>query len=385
MEGRYKIEKTKKKALVTVHLGRHFRIFGQYDYQVLKSLGYEVHIAANFKSDVDNFSDDEVIKHQISFARNPFSFKNIKAFFELNKIYKNNFFDIIQTQSPSAGVITRLSAIKERRKGSKVFYTPHGYHFYKGSSKTRWLIFYPIEKLMGKFTDVIITINTEDFCLSRNKNIGKKVVQIPGVGVDNKKFFSVNDEIKLKYKKKLKFPSNMIIMSYIGELSIRKDQLFILKNLKKIAEGSTNIHLVLVGTGELEDKLKKYVSDNNLESFVSFLGYRMDVDEILKATDIVVSSSRQEGLPVNIIESMFSGKPILASSCRGNKDLVQNSENGYVFELGNDSDFKEKLLLLIKSPQLRKKFGEKSEELSKEYSIKTVSSKMKKVYGEVEK
>ncbi|MBO0442877.1 glycosyltransferase family 4 protein [Vagococcus fluvialis] len=382
MEGRYKIEKSKKKALVTVHLGRHFRIFGQYDYQVLKSLGYEVHIAANFTDEVDHFEDADVIKHQISFDRNPFSKSNIAAYFQLKKIFKENYFEVIQTQSPSAGVVTRLSARKERRKGSKVFYTPHGYHFYKGSSKLRWFIFYPIEKIMGFITDVIITINKEDYDISLNRKIAKKIYQIPGVGVDDTKYFPISEIEKNIIKEKLDFPKDKLILSYIGELSIRKNQMFLLESLIELNELQSNIQLMLVGTGNLEGKLKDYVKENNLVDMVSFLGYRTDVDEILKVTDIVLSSSTQEGLPVNIMESMFSGKPIIASNCRGNRDLVIDDYNGFIFEVNDKEEFSKKLLKLFSDPELRNRFGKKSLELASKYKIESVSNKMKEIYTE---
>lgn len=369
-----------KKALVTVHLGRHFRIFGQYDYKVLKDLGYEVHIASNFSDELDHFEDSDVIKHQISFDRNPFSLSNIKAYFELKKILTNNKYEIIQTQSPSAGVITRLAARKTRKKNkTKVFYTPHGYHFFKGSSKIRWSVFYPIEKILSYFTDVVITINEEDYDLAKRKKMGNSVEIIPGVGVDSEKFTPVNDKEMLDKKEELGFNSQKILVTYIGELSTRKNQKFLIESIAEY-KNINQIQLCLVGTGNDEEALKKLVADKDMEDSVLFLGYRTDVADILKATDIVVSASYQEGLPVNIIESMFSGKTILASNCRGNRDLVKNNINGFIYNINNEIEFLEKLNYLVESKDLRVEFGLKSRMIADEYSIENVSSLMKQIY-----
>lgn len=371
-----------KKALVTVHLGRHFRIFGQYDYKVLKDLGYEVHIASNFSDELDHFEDSDVIKHQISFDRNPFSLSNIKAYFELKKILTNNKFEIIQTQSPSAGVITRLAARKTRKKNkTKVFYTPHGYHFFKGSSKIRWSVFYPIEKILSYFTDVVITINEEDYDLAKRKKMGNSVEIIPGVGVDSEKFTPVYDEEILNKKEKLGFNSQKILVTYIGELSTRKNQKFLIESIAEY-KNINQIQLCLVGTGNDEKALKKLVADKDMEDSVLFLGYRTDVADILKATDIVVSASYQEGLPVNIIESMFSGKPILASNCRGNRDLVKNNINGFIYEIDSQKEFLLGLEKLVISGDLRCELGRKSREIANEFSIINVANIMRRIYSE---
>lgn len=371
-----------KKALVTVHLGRHFRIFGQYDYQVLKELGYEVHVASNFSGELDHFEDSDAIKHQVSFDRNPFSLSNIKAYFELKKIITNNKFDLIQTQSPSAGVITRLAARKTRKKNkTKVFYTPHGYHFFKGSSIMRWIIFYPIEKISSYFTDVVVTINEEDYDLAKRKKMGDSVEIIPGVGVDSEKFTPVNDKEMLNKKEELGFNSQKTLVTYIGELSARKNQRFLIESIAEY-KNINQIQLCLVGTGNEEEALKKLVADKGIEDSVLFLGYRTDVADILKATDIVVSASYQEGLPVNIIESMFSGKPILASNCRGNRDLVKNNINGFIYEIGSQKEFLLGLDKLVISGDLRRELGRKSREIANEFSIINVANIMRRIYSE---
>jgi glycosyltransferase EpsD len=368
------------RVLVTAHLGRHFRKFGHYDYKVLLSMGHEVHIAANFDDKIDHFEDPNVIKHQIDFVRNPFSTGNVKALKQLKKLFDAIDFDIIHCQSPSGGAITRLAARKTRKRGSKVLYTAHGLHFFKGAPLKNWLIYYNIEKWLGRFTDCIITINNEDYIAAQKLLKINDVKYIQGVGIDLNKFKPQTIKTKKELRKQYGYDENDFILIYVAEMSYRKHQDLLINVANILKTKIPNLKLLLVGTGDFIQKYKEQTKNLNLEQYINFLGYRKDVPNLMTIADVAVSSSRQEGLPVNVMEAMATGLPLVVTDCRGNRDLVKDNENGYVVGIDDVDGFAEAVEKLYKSEKLRSDFGKNSLEYIKEYSLESVRSKMEKIY-----
>jgi glycosyltransferase EpsD len=369
------------RVLVTAHLGRHFRKFGHYDYKVLLDMGHEVHIAANFNDQIDHFEDLNVIKHQIDFVRNPFSIDNIKALRQLEKLFKDIHFDIIHCQSPSGGAITRLAARKTRKKGTKVLYTAHGLHFFKGAPLKNWLFYYNIEKWLGRFTDCIITINDEDYIAAQKLLKINDVKYIPGVGIDLNKFKPQTIETKKELRKQYGYDKNDFILICIGELNNNKHQDLLINVVSVLKNKIPNVKLLLVGSGNLMDQYKNQVKKLNLERYIEFLGYRSDVPNLLSLSDILVSASRREGLPVNVMEAMATGLPLVVTDCRGNRDLVKDNQNGFVIGIDDVDGFANEVDKLYKSEELREKFGEKSLEFIKDYSVENVMKEMREIYS----
>lgn len=373
------------KVLVVSTLGRHFRYFGQYDYKVLKELGYEVHAAANFKvKEYDSFEEDGVIRHQIDFKRNPFSFKNIVAYFQLKKIFKENNFKLVHCQSPTAGFFTRMAFLHFRNRERKIIYTAHGFHFFKGAPLINWILFYPVEKYLSVVTDALITINNEDYLISKRR-FKCKTFRIPGVGIDvNKYARAENSAYSEKIRSELGLNNDDFILIFVGELSKRKNQIFLIRCINQLMKiGYSNIKLLLVGEGVKMSNYKKYVIKNNLQKNVIFCGYRNDVPDLFSIANISVSSSYQEGLPVNVLEAMASGLPLILTNCRGNADLVVNGENGFVVDFDDDEAFVQAVIKLYNDRKLLHDMGKKSKEMILNYSLDNVQQIMKSIYNDL--
>jgi len=373
-----------QKVLVLSSLGRHFRYFGQYDYKVLKNLGYEVHIAANFKvKEYDNFIEDGVIRHQIDFERMPYSLKNIRAFIQLKRLFKKNNYKIVHCQSPTAGFVTRLAFLSFRSKENKIIYTAHGFHFYKGAPILYWIIFYPIEKFLSKITDILITINDEDYSFSLKK-FKSKTFKIPGVGINLSKFSNVDEKQSNTLRNELGINKNDFVMIFVGELNKNKNQILLIKVVEKlINRGFDSIKLVLVGEGSNMLSNKKYVYEHNLNKNVLFLGQRNDVPLLFTIANVSLSSSLREGLPVNVMEAMASGLPLIVTKCRGNIDLVQDGVNGFVVENNDPDTFAEAVIKLYNDRDLQKSMGQNSYEKIQNYSIEIVQKVMADIYSSI--
>ena len=161
----------RKKVLLTATVQSHICQFHKPLVEVLHAQGYEVHVAArNNLVEKNGLCLDFVEKiYNIPFSRSPKSKDNLKAYLQLKKIIGENSYEIIHCNTPVGGIITRLAALKARKSGTKVLYTAHGFHFYKGAAKKNWLIYYPIEKIMARFCDILITITEEDYQLAKRK------------------------------------------------------------------------------------------------------------------------------------------------------------------------------------------------------------------------
>ncbi len=354
----------------------HIEVFHLPYLKWFKENGYETHVCA--RNDYENKQECNIAYcdkfFDLPFERSPFRPNNIVVYKELKKIIESNEYDIIHCHTPIGGVLTRLASRKSRKNGTKVIYTAHGFHFYKGSSLKNWLLYYPVERILARFTDTLITINKEDFARAQDFN-SQEVVYVPGVGVDVKKFNSVA-EITSNNKKELGISNEQSILLSVGELSGRKNHEVIIKSLAKIDD--PNIVYLICGQGDLENYLKRLAEDLNVN--VKFLGFRKDIPEICSIADLYVFPSYQEGLPVALMEAMAAGLPIICSAIRGNTDLIVDGKGGFLVEPDDIDGFTEAIKKSLKDEVLREKMARYNLKEIKLYEKETVIEKMQNIY-----
>lgn len=367
-----------KKVLFTATVDSHILHFHVPYLKLFKEKGYEVHIATNGDEKIP-YCD---VKHKISFERSPYKLNNLKAIKDLRKIVLKEKFDIIHTHTPMGSVVTRLASIKARKNGTRVIYTAHGFHFFKGASKLNWLIFYPVEKFLSKYTDCLITINKEDYELAKDKfKKCKQIEYVPGVGIDEEKFnFEMTEKEKNDLRKSIGLKKDDFVLIQVGELNENKNQIMSIEAMREIVKKHDNIHIVLAGTGTLESFYKEKIKEYNLKENVHLLGYRKDVPKLLRISDVLLSLSHREGLPVNVIEAMFCGLPVIATNCRGNRDLVKNEKNGYMIEINDVSLLIKKIEKLYKDKEQYKEFKEYNKKEIKQYRLENIVKLMEKIY-----
>ena len=193
----------------------------------LKELGCTVDAAYRDNSDVKQGLDTSIIdnEYNLPFTRTPYSFGNVKALFGLKKIIDNGNYDAVHCHTPMGAVVTRLASIKARKKGLKVIYTAHGFHFYNGASKKNWLIYYNVEKYLSKYTDCLITINSEDFEIAkRDFTRAGEIIYVDGVGVELNQFKPKTEEEKSELRKKYGYSDDDFLMIYPADFCFRKNQ-----------------------------------------------------------------------------------------------------------------------------------------------------------------
>jgi glycosyltransferase EpsD len=367
-------------ATVRSHIGQFHMPF----IRELKAHGVEVHAA--FK---DNSADKPGLDlsaidktFEVPFERRPLRPNNIKAYRELKKIIDGNGYDAVHCHTPMGAVITRLAAKSARKKGTKVIYTAHGFHFFKGASIKNWMLFYPVEKYLSKYTDCLITINSEDCELAYKKKFrAGKIYKVHGVGVELDKFKAVDADEKARLRAEYGYDGDTFIMIYPADLSVRKNQPMLFDALQKIAEKNKNVKLLLPGQPIRLEEYKRMISERGIADNVEFLGYRRDINNLVGLSDLSVASSFQEGLPINLIEAMAMGNAIVATDVRGNNDAVEDGVNGYLVPVGDSDLMAEKILELMNDREKLRTFGENGLDMVKDFSTENVNREMLTIYG----
>ena len=355
------------KVLFVATVTEHITAFHLPYLRWFKEKGFEVHIAA-WGDDVIPYCDK---KHNVAIRRSPFKLGNIKAYFQLKNILKHEKFDIIHGHTPMGGILARLCGRKHRKHGMKVFYTAHGFHFFKGAPLLNWLLYYPIEKRLSRYTDVLITINREDYALAKRKMRAEKVCYVPGVGVDTDKFAAPSVDRETK-RKELGLPLDAVVLISIGELNKNKNHQTAIKAVSRIQ--NDNLYYIICGRGKLQGKLQELCRQLKLEDRVMFLGYRKDIPELLNSSDIFVFPSLREGLSVSLMEAMAASLPCVVSKIRGNVDLIEDSKGGYL--CGNIGDYTESI------EKINQNMGEHNKNVIQNFGLAFVMEKMKEIYSE---
>ena len=348
-----------------------------------KKLNIEYHIAGNwgYENDSELKQDEkkhDIRIHQVDFNRSPFSLKNRKAYQQLKEIVSRENFDAIHCNTPIGGLLGRLVGKKYKVKNTT--YQAHGFHFYKGAPKKNWLLYYPVEKWLARYTDAIITINKEDYELAKTKlklRKNGKVYYVPGVGIDTAQY-TLPAKVREEKRTELGIPHEAFLLISVGELNKNKNNSVIISAMEKLQ--NKNIHYILCGVGEKQAELQDQADKAGLHNNVHFLGYRNDVKELYQAADCFVMPSFREGLSRSIMEAMASGLPCVVSKIRGNTDLIDGTDGGYLCETTDVSAYAEKLNLLANDKALREKMGRNNLITIKKFSTETVTEEIRKIY-----
>ena len=369
------------KVLLTATVQSHICQFHRPLVEVLHNHGCEVHIAAK-----DNLAEKNGLKldfadkvYNVPFSRSPKSGDNIEAYKELKKILEKEHYDVIHCNTPMGGIITRLAAKKARKNGTKVFYTAHGFHFYKGASKKNWLVFYPIEKHFAKLTDKLITINHEDFKLA-NEKFKTNVSYIHGVGVDESRYYTVSDEEKLALRKELGFTPTQKILLCVGELLPNKNQKMAINAVKKLVDEFPDIVLLLAGNGSEKEKMKNEIVNLNLKDNVKMLGYCTCLEKYQRVADLSVSCSKREGLPLNIVEAMLSENPVVATANRGHCELIREGKNGCIVAVDDVDAMADRIRTLLLDTEKCMSMGKAAKDFALQYGFINVKKELEKIY-----
>lgn len=370
------------KVLFLATYGDFLATFEYSNISIWKELGCTIHCASNFSNEAYNLKtgrldDLGVIRHEIEFARSPFDKKNFSAFKQLVKIIKTEKIDIIDCHNAVVGAFSRVVAAFCGVR--KIIYTPHSFFFYKGCPRKNRILYKSIESILARKTDLLITINQEDYVAATKMKTRGKSIYVPGIGL-NLNYTPNHIFDKEKFYDELGIPKDSKIFLSVGELNENKNHITAIESFK-LANVENAVYLIC-GIGEKKDYLEDKINSLGLNNRVKLLGYRNDVREIMSISDVFVFPSYREGLSVALMEAMSSGLTCIVSKIRGNVDLIDNNKGGYLFDPSDEHQLASAMQKAI-DPEMQKRAVLYNTEKIKNFSTDRVRTIMKKEYKEI--
>lgn len=372
--------------LIVASVASMIEQFTMHDISTLRELGYEIEVAANFSKGNSTSTDRieqlknkltsmNIVYYNVCFSRNVLQVReNFIAFKQLDKILKYKTYNLVHCHSPVGGVIGRMAAKKNE---IRTLYTAHGFHFYRNAPLINWILYYPIEKFLSKFTDVIITINTEDYAIAKKKFVSPKIYMTKGIGI-NLTLPVINEEKRKLMQKQYNIKPDDVVLLSVGELNSNKNHEVIIRAIKQL--NVENVQYFICGKGEKENQLKNMIAKLGLEKKIHLVGFQEDIMSYYKISDIFIFPSYREGLSVALMEAMVVGLPVICSNIRGNCDLIDHSKGGILVKPSDIKGFSNAIKLLSKDKKKLHEFSEYNKEKIKIYSIKDVQNEIKEIY-----
>ncbi len=364
-----------KKALILTTTSGFLSQFELNNVRLLQEKGYQIHYATNFGVPIYEVKDQAlvdmgIILHHISIEKSPFSIKkNIWAYRELKRIIDREKIDVVHCHNPVGGLLGRLSAHMSKRK-PYVIYTAHGFHFFTGAPLKNWLFYYPVERYLAKYTDIIITINHEDYERAgsfKYKPDGHAEI-IPSVGVDTAKYYPESSE----------YEGDIFHIVSAGELNANKNHKVVIDAIAKL--GNPNIYYNICGEGPLRKELQEYIDSKHLGGQVFLRGYCYDMPQMLHNADLFIFPSYREGMGMAALEAMASGVPIIAADNRGTREYMQNGENGLVCKPDSAQEFADAIRTMYDSKELRQKYASNALKTIERFTLQKAAEKMHQIY-----
>ncbi|MCW1311248.1 MAG: glycosyltransferase family 4 protein [Candidatus Parvarchaeota archaeon] len=350
--------------------------------KLLKNMGYEVECGCRDTGFLKNIEQNGFKVYDIPFYRNPFSASNFKAIFHLNKIMSENKYVLLHTHTPIASFIGRI--LGRINHVPKVVYTVHGFHFHEYGNPLKNFLYYNLERFAGNFTDVLITINSDDYKFALEKRIVPKgrVVYIKGVGVDTE-IFNPEKLAREKLETIDKFSHKKVFVS-VGRLENEKHFDQLIRAFSLVGRRNKGFELLIIGDGENLQILKKLLKFLSLDDKIKLLGYVKGVEYYLSDSFAFVFTSSREGLPVSVMEAMAMEKPVIAYNIRGVRDLVIDGVTGFLVKYGDIKGLSEKIVYLMEHEEIAKEMGKRGRErIEREFSLNVILPQMEMLYCEI--
>ncbi len=369
-----------KKVLFTADTDEHILAFHLPYLKLFKEEGYEVHVATSGTRNIPYTDKKFTIPFDIS-GLSLTNFNSIRTIKSLKGIIDNENYEIIHANQTKAGFVTRMSAVNARKKGTRVIYTAHGFDFYDENNKATSTVALQIEKMLAKNTDTLITVNEEDYDKALDEFDIDDICNIPGMGIDIKKLeYNMTLEEKNDLKKDLVIDKDTFVILCVGNLCERKNQEMGIKALNKVLKNYSNVVLLLAGSDKLNGRYQGLASEYDIKNKIRFLGYRDDIEKLMKISDMVLSCSMTEGMPIEIIEALMCNIPVVATNCRGTREIIENNSNGFLVDIDDVEKMANAITTIINGKNIADMFSRTNTLNFDKYKLENVLDEMDSIY-----
>ena len=305
--------------------------------------------------------------------------KDLRAFISLWRLIIREKPAIVHTHSSKAGILGRWAA--KMAGVCCIIHTPHGHVFYGHFGSLTSRLFLLMEKLSVLITDCMIALTEgEKKDYIELLNLRPASIEIIHSGVDINRYMKTR--IKIKEKKiSLGLNSGKLVVGTVGWLLPIKGPMVLLKAMDRIWQKHSDVELVYVGKGELEEELKTESFRMGVSDSVTFLGWRNDVHEIMPVFDLFVLPSLNEGMGRVLVEAMASGKPVVGSNVGGIPDLIKNGHNGFLVEPGDEIDLSVAIEKVLTDTKMRDEMGRKGKTMALNFGVERMVEKIDDLYA----
>jgi len=310
--------------------------------------------------------------------------QDMNAIIKIHKIIKKLKPDIIYMHSSKAGGIGRIATLFNRK--IKIIYNAHGWYFNAKISEKKRKMYALIERMLAIKTDIIINISKSEYeSAIKNKIAKPSKMCIIENGIDLKKF-SDTEKCRKEIREKYDIKDDEIVIGVVGRIAEQKDPMTFIKAAKIVHNKIPNTKFMYIGAGNLEEDVKNFAKENNLEKDVMITGWVNNSEKYIPALDIAVLPSKWEGFGLVILEYMACKKPIIASNLGGISDIMNCSENGFLIESEDYQELSDDIIQYIENENLIRKVTKYNEEyVKKNYSIEIEVQKIEKIFDEEKK
>ncbi|MDN0031291.1 glycosyltransferase [Oscillibacter valericigenes] len=359
--------------LFTASTYSHIKNFHRPYLRAFQDLGWQVHVACG-GAPASMPEADRLIN--LPFEKKMTAPANFRAQALLRRAMEEEGYALVCTHTSLAAFFTRRAAAGLSNP-PPVVNMAHGYLFDDGTPFLKREILLTAERLTARCTDLLLTMNDWDFQAAQLYHLGRRVENIPGIGVDFTRFDAVTGADGAALRHELGLAPENVLLLYAAEFSKRKNQAVLIQGLARLPE---RVRLALPGQGALWEECRALARQLGVANRVIFPGQIGDMPRWYRAADAAVSASRSEGLPFNVMESMYCGLPIVVSAVKGHTDLIQEGESGLLYPFGDSGAFAAQMLRLLDEPGLAVRLGENAKQAVLPYALPTVLPRVMEQY-----
>ena len=314
-------------------------------------------------------------------VRDPSPLDDLVALFKIYRFIRRGKFHLVHTHTSKAGILGRLAA---RLAGvPRIVHTPHGHCFTGYAGRTLTRLFIVLERWAATFTDRLIGLTDQEVRDHLDRRIGRpgQWLSIPS-GIEAEWFETTPAEARAA-RAALGLPPDVLLVGSVGRFEPVKGHVHLLEAFSALAPRFPDLYLALVGDGELLPELRSRASRGGLAARVLFLGWRDDVAALLRALDLFVFPSLNEGMGRALVEAMAAGLPIVASRAGGIPDVLEQGEAGMLVEAGSAEALAHGIETLLLDPTLRVRLGKTARDRARSYSAEGMLQEIEAVYRQL--
>ena len=373
-----------------VAFGLETLLLPQIDY--LASRGLTVEAACSPDPRIEALRARGYVIHEISVDRRIAPGPNSKSVLELGQLMRAKKYDLVHTHAPVASVLGRVAA--KLAGVERIVYTAHGFYFHEHMPRHKYALYHGIEKSVARITDRILVQSQEDYDTAVTSGIGSaEKIRYLGNGIGLSRFDpSANSSAsKTRLRRELGIPEGRSpILGITGRITKEKGFGELVEALSLLRSDFPEAHLLVIG-GQLsterdafQDELVDFIGDHGLESYVTFTGFRSDVQELLGLLDLFVLPSYREGLPRSVLEAMAMELPVVATNIRGCREAITDEVTGLLVPAKNARALAEAARRILVDPDLALRMGKAGRErVVTTFDERFVFARLEKYYREL--